>query len=183
VVAGWALGNRVGEPAGVVSRSATVVFGAAAVLAVAAMVVPAVWPDRVAPTSRSAARFRGTPVADRQLRSSARLARGLRARGVDEVFIVRKDAGFLYLRTGTTDPLPYDIVERSDLGADDEAGVIRRLRRGDAPWVCVRRPGSGGSADHALVPRRLEAWIRANLTFEESLARCDLYRSASVGGR
>ena len=93
------------------------------------------------------------------------------------MFIARKDAGFLYLRTGTTDPLPYDIVERSDLGADDEAGVIRRLARGDAEWVCVRKPGSGGTVDRGLVPRRLEGWIRAHFTYVDGLARCDLYHA------
>ncbi|MFM8302878.1 MAG: hypothetical protein ACKOA9_01060 [Actinomycetota bacterium] len=172
----WMVGIRarpVPSTGGVVPA---VAIGATALGVVVALAVPLVSPNQPDRLRRDAPHFTGTPVTERQLQSSARLARELRARGVDTVFIVRKDAGFLYLRTETRNPLPFDIVERSDLGGDDEAGVIRRLAAGEAEWVCVRKPGSGGTSDAGLVPVRLERWIRTHLEFRAELARCELHR-------
>ncbi len=180
LVGTWAVGNRERAAAPVVGRVAVATVAVLAVVAVVAVAVPMLRPPNPDRLQRDAAHFVGTPVTDRQLQSSARLARELRARDVDEVFIVRKDAGFLYLRTGTRNPLPFDIVERSDLGGDDEAGVIRRLAAGDAEWVCVRKPGSGGRSDEGLIPAHLERWIRAHLELEAELARCELYRAPAA---
>ncbi len=181
LVGTWAVGRRERTTASVGGRVALVGVAALAVGAVVAVAVPLMSPPNPGRLQRDAAHFVGTPVTNRQLRSSARLARELRARGVDRVFIVRKDAGFLYLRTGTRNPLPFDIVERSDLGGDDEAGVIRRLEAGEADWVCVRKPGSGGRSDEGLIPARLERWIRTHLELEAELARCELYRGPAGG--
>ena len=182
LVGTWAVGNRERATAPLVGRVAVATTAVLAVVAVVAVAVPMVHPPNPDHFQRDAAHFWGTPVTDPQLKASARLGRGLRARGVDTVFIVRKDAGFLYLRTGTRNPLPFDIVERSDLGGDDEAGVIRRLAAGEAEWVCVRKPGSGGRSDKGLIPSHLERWIRTHLEFVAELARCELYR-APAGSR
>jgi hypothetical protein len=173
----WALGHHPGRAPARWARVALVAAGALAVAGIVALAVPLRWPAQPDRFRRDAPHFAWTPVARRQLEASARLRRELRAWRIDTVFIVRKDAGFLYLRTGARNPLPYDIVERSDLGADDEAGVIRRLARGEAEWVCVRKPGSGGTSDAGLVPARLERWIRATLEPVAELARCELYRA------
>jgi len=176
VAGGWALGNRTDRVAGVGGRLVAVGFAALGVVGVVAVAVPLLSPPHADRFDRHVEHFVWTRVADRQVAASARLRDELAERGIDSVFIVRKDAGFLYLRAGVDNPLPYDIVERSDLGGDDEAGVIHRLQRGEVEWVCVRKPGSGGRSDSNLIPRRLEGWIRDNLEPVGSVARCDLYR-------
>lgn len=178
VTGAWVIGNRTDRAPAGWTRLVPVAVGGLAALGVAAIAVPLLAPPHPERFRRDAAHFAWTPVADRQLAASDRLRRELAARGIDSVFIVRKDAGFLYLRAEVDNPLPYDIVERSDLGGDDEAGVIRRLRHGQAEWVCVRKPGAGGTSDSNLIPRRLEGWIRTHLEPAGSVARCDLFRAA-----
>ncbi|MFO1538118.1 MAG: ArnT family glycosyltransferase [Actinomycetota bacterium] len=170
-------GNRAARVARPVLAAGAVV----AALAVVAAVGPLVGPERRAEYGWNTAHFVGAPLRGSQAGSAARLGAALRARGVDTVFIAREDAGFLYLRTGTTNPLPYDYVERSDLGHADEPGVIARLRRGEAEWVCLHPPRPPAKADDPLVPRRLEAWVRAEFEPVAELPRCDLYRAPAAG--
>jgi hypothetical protein len=152
-------------------------IGLLAVIGIVAVATPLVAPNQPERIDRGADHFALTSVARRQLEASARLRGELRDRGIDRVFIVRKDAGFLYLRTGTTNPLPYDIPERSDFGGDGEQGVIRRIAAGEAEWVCIRKPGAGSRSHGRLVPRHLEDWVRTNLEPKGEVARCDLYRA------
>lgn len=182
VVAVWALGNRVAVQPRDRSRRVSLAVGTLAAVTVVAIAVPLVV-DRPGPGgSRDLAHFGWTTVTARQRDASAQMGRALRALGVDEVFVVRRDAGFLYLRTGTTDPLPFDYIELSDFGGAGEAGVIRRLAGGDAEWVCLRRPGSGGGPDPALVPRRIERWVRNHFVSVGAITRCDLYRAPDTRG-
>ena len=91
-----------------------------------------------------------------------------------KVFILREDAGFWYLTTGTQNPLPYDIPEVSDFGADGERGVIRSLARGDATWVCVKPVAEAGNG--VLEPRRIRHWVRKHFEFVATIRQCDMYR-------
>ena len=90
------------------------------------------------------------------------------------VFILREDAGFWYLTTGTTNPLPYDVPEVSDFGAGGERGVIKRLARGEAAWVCVKPAGEVGNG--VLEPRRIRHWVRTHFEFVATIRQCDMYR-------
>ncbi|MFA5884604.1 MAG: hypothetical protein WDA60_12185 [Acidimicrobiia bacterium] len=155
------------------------VAGAVAVVAVAVVAVPLVTHRDRPRLEHDVAHFVGTPVSRSQARAAARLGTALRDRGVRTVFIVREDAGFLYLRTGAHNPLPYDIVERSDLGASGQHGVIDRIVAGEVPWVCLHPPRPHAKADDELVPRRLERWVRANLEPAGLLPRCELYRATA----
>ena len=105
----------------------------------------------------------------------ARLRRGLERHTDGTVFIAREDGGYLYLITGTRNPLPYDIVERSDLGSAGVVGLIGRLRRGDARFVCIHPPFPDGSARNPLHATRLDRWVRDRFTPVASLPSCDLY--------
>ena len=95
-----------------------------------------------------------------------------------KVFIVREDAGFWYLTTGTRNPLPFDIPEVSDFGADGEAGVIRRLERGEATWVCVKPVKEHANGE--LEPRRIRRWVRAHFEFVETIRQCDMYKRRTL---
>ncbi len=103
------------------------------------------------------------------------LQHALRARGIDRIFIVREDAGFWYLATGARNPLPYDIAERSDLGGDDEAGVIRLLHRGAARYACLLPQRQHPKQDDPLHPARIDHWVRRHWTPLEATKTCDLY--------
>jgi hypothetical protein len=126
------------------------------------------------------AHFSGTPVSAGIVHRTDRLRAGLRTRGVDEVFFVRQDAGFLHFTTGTRNPLPFDISERSDFGASGERGVIRRIARGDAPWICLRPARLRHGTDDALVPRAVERWVAHHTELVAREPMCELYRSRVV---
>ena len=140
--------------------------GSATLTVIAALVVVGSAIDDLSTESvvRDAAHFAAIPVQRNLTARAARLKRGLDANTNGEVFIVREDAGFLDFLTGTRNPLPYDIAERSDFGADDEEGVIHRLRGGAADWVCLvpkgspagqhRRPRSAHGEPVGPLPRR-----------------------------
>ncbi len=160
-----------------VVRPALVVGGVMAMLAVVAALGPLVGPERASAFTWDARGFGGAPLRGGQAGPASRLGAALRDQGADVVFIAREDAGFLYLRSRTRNPLPYDMVERSDLGHADEAGVIARLRRGEAEWVCLHPRRPPRRADDPLVPRRLEAWVRAEFDPVAALPRCDLHRA------
>ncbi|MFI5046750.1 MAG: hypothetical protein ACHQIG_06770, partial [Acidimicrobiia bacterium] len=123
--------------------------------------------------------FSGVPVPRVVATRAKRLKAGLAEHTDGEVFFVRRDAGFLHFLTGTHNPLPYDIAERSDFGSAGEAGVIRRLRNGAAPWVCLEPARIKRDGTDPLVPRALERWVRANGELTALLPMCDLYRLAS----
>jgi hypothetical protein len=91
-----------------------------------------------------------------------------------KVFILREDAGFWYLITGTENPLPFDIPEVSDFGADGQSGVIRRLAAGEATWVCVKPVPEVGNG--MLEPRRIRHWVRKHFDYVATIRQCDMYR-------
>jgi hypothetical protein len=91
-----------------------------------------------------------------------------------EIFVLREDAGFWYLVTGVHNPLPYDIPEVSDFGADGEHGVISRLAHGEADWVCVKPVSEAGNG--VLEPRRIRHWVRTHWEYVATVRQCDMYR-------
>ena len=120
------------------------------------------------------AHFEGTAVPTR-FRPSVEEIRAFVRRSTDgQVFILREDAGFWYLTTGTRDPLAFDIPEVSDFGADDQDGVIQRLQRGQAEWVCIKPISEEGNGP--LEARKIARWVRRHFEFVESLRQCDMYR-------
>jgi hypothetical protein len=123
--------------------------------------------------------FRVTPIRADVEKRTQELRAALAAQTSDRVFIAREDAGFLYLRTGTRNPLPFDMVERSDFGAAGERGVIRRLERGDARWVCLHPHRPPKQEQSSLVPRQLEQWVRTHFEFVSAYPGCDLYRATA----
>lgn len=125
------------------------------------------------------AHFRVTPVRKQLVPRMARLRDGLATHTDGAVFIAREDAGFLYFVTGTRDPLPYDMVERSDLGVRGERGVIARIQRGDVEWVCLHPQRQGAKARSPLLPHTLDRWVRSHLEFVEQLPACELYRATA----
>ena len=118
-----------------------------------------------------------TPVRAHMVTRMARLRAGLEAQTNGAVFIAREDAGFLYFLTGSHDPLPYDMVERSDLGGSGERGVIERIQRGDVEWVCLHPPRPRSRGYNPLLPYTLERWVRAHMELEDRLPGCELYRA------
>ena len=178
----WMLGlvaRRGSAPAGRPVAVAVALVGAVAVVAVGVVVYPVVRNRNLPHFVHSVVHFSASPLSRGQSAAAGRLGDELRARGVHSVFIAREDAGFLYLRSGTTNPLPYDIVEKSDLGASGQRGVIRRIESGEVEWVCLHPHRPARTADDPLIPRRLEQWVRANLEPAGKLARCDLYRATA----
>ena len=178
----WTLGlvaRRAGAPTRRSVGPVVVAVGAVAVVAVGVVVLPVVKNRNLPHFVHSVAHFSASPLSRGQSRAAGRLGAELRARGVHSVFIAREDAGFLYLRTGTTNPIPYDIVERSDLGASGQRGVIRRIESGEVAWVCLHPHRPARTARDPLIPRRLERWVRANLEPAGKLPRCDLYRATA----
>jgi hypothetical protein len=108
------------------------------------------------------------------------VAAKLGAAHVTTAFIVRLDAAFYYLVDHVQDPTPYDFPGVSDLGADDQDGVIRLLRTGSVRWVCVPaapRPGAHASPTR---PLRLEAFVRRHFVRAGSAHICTLYRLPST---
>jgi hypothetical protein len=95
------------------------------------------------------------------------------------VFIAREDAGFLYFATGAHDPLPYDMVERSDFGGGGERTVIHELARRRVQYVCLHRPRPARAATSPLVPHALERWVRTHYMFVGRYPACDLYRATA----
>jgi hypothetical protein len=122
------------------------------------------------------AHFDNTPVQAQLINAVHQVADSRRLTG-GSVFIVRKDAAFLYLTSGLRNPLPYDIPEVSDLGAGGEPGVIKLLRRGDAPWVCI--PHVDPPVPDPSRPLRLEHWVRRHFDEVRGLGACVLYHHPS----
>jgi hypothetical protein len=122
----------------------------------------------------------GIPVPARFKTGVAEIRRFVRERTDGKVFIVREDAGFWYLTTGTRNPLPFDIPEVSDFGAGGEDGVIQRLERGDAAWVCVKPVDEHANGE--LEPLRIRRWVRAHFEFVETIRQCDMYRRPTNRG-
>ncbi len=147
------------------------------VIAIAAVAAGALGAGRQQPmTTSGIPRFAGVPVpADLRTRIQ-RLRRGLRTQSDGQVFIVRDDAAFWYLTTGIRDPLPFDYPEVSDLGAQGQAGVIHRLHRGEARWVCLRPGHHVGRTQAALRPVTLETWVRSHFELITQLPGCNLYQ-------
>ena len=144
-------------------------------------VVAVVW-RVVEPFGHRGESLRGLPhvvgaLSSTRTRRNARLvATELGAAHVTSVFIVRLDAAFYYLVDHVKDPTPYDFPGVSDLGADDQDGVIRLLRTGSVRWVCVpRAPGPEGSASPTR-PLRLESFVRHHFVWAGSVHICSLYR-------
>jgi len=126
--------------------------------------------------TRDAPHFATVPVASEVADRATTLRRGLAAATDGEVFIVRKDAGFLHFLTGTRNPLPYDIAERSDFGARGERGVVERLRNGEARWVCLEPARIERTGDDPLVPHVIERWVHTHGELAAELPMCNLYR-------
>ena len=124
-------------------------------------------------------RFEITPIRRGLEARMARLRAGIEANTDGRVFIARDDAGFLYFATGARDPLPYDMVQRADLGSGGERAVISRLERGDARFVCLHPPRPPRDDASPLLPRTLERWVRNHYTLVASFPACDLYREVS----
>jgi hypothetical protein len=165
------------------TRGTLLVAGAVAAGLSAVIVVGAALAPIDLPVTRAEANFTEVPVA-RGLAHRARLLREGLARDTDgEIFFVRQDAGFLHFLTGTRDPLPYDIAERSDFGGADERGVIRMLSRGEAPWVCLAPAHRPRRGHDPLRPRALERWVRRNGDLTADLPMCDLYRMRAIAER
>ena len=161
-------------------RFQRVVFGTASALVAAALVVIVVhsvtgYSDPLVARS-GFAHFEGVPVPNRLESAVDDIHRFVRQHTDGKVFILREDAGFWYLTTGTSNPLPFDIPEVSDFGADGERGVIRRLERGEATWVCVKPVEDVNST---LEPRQIRHWVRMHWEFVESIRQCDMYRKPS----
>jgi hypothetical protein len=112
----------------------------------------------------------------RTRRTARAVAADLRAAHVRTVFIVRPDAAFYYLVDGLHNPTPYDFPEVSDLGADDQDGVIRLLQRGAVRWVCVPPAPVRGVSSSPTRPLRLEAYVRRHFVRAGSAHICTLYR-------
>jgi len=103
---------------------------------------------------------------------------GTRARRAHatNLFIIRPDASYYYLTAQLTDPTPFDFPGISDLGRDDQDGVIHRLGAGSVRWVCVPPPARRGAYVSPTRPLRLEAYVRRTFVFTARLRICDLYR-------
>jgi hypothetical protein len=113
-------------------------------------------------------------------RRNARLvAAALRTANVRTLFIVRTDAAFYYLVDNLRDTTPYDFPGVSDLGADDQDGVIRLLQRGSVRWVCVPPPPARRVSTSPTRPLRLEAYVRRHFVRVGTVHICTLYRFAT----
>ncbi len=127
----------------------------------------------------------GAAVADHTIRGVRIVGAGARRAHATNLFIIRPDASYYYLTAQLTDPTPFDFPGVSDLGRDDQDGVIRLLRAGSVRWVCVSRPARRGAYVSPTRPVRLEAYVRRTFVFTRHLRICDLYRfpSGGTGGR
>jgi len=166
----------------VTSRARWTVFAAAALIAfVAASVVAGDSVQAYANprASRDFPHFESVPIRRHMRVRMDRLRSGIWSNTDGRVFIAREDAGFLYFATGATDPLPYDMVERSDFGGGGERGVIRDLIRNRVQFVCLHPPRPRRKADSPLVPATLERWVRAHYEYVGRYPACDLYRATA----
>jgi len=157
------------------SRRAWLCAGAALAVVGAAITVGAALEPVAIRVTRDAPHFAATPVPHSVVYRAGRLRQGLDELTDGEVFFVREDAGFLHFLTGTRDPLPYDIAERSDFGGSGERGVIHRLARGEARWVCLAPARIPHLGDDPLVPRAIQQWVRLHGVLTAQLPMCDLY--------
>ncbi len=118
----------------------------------------------------------GAAVADHTVRGVHIVAGQARRAHATTLFIVRPDASYYYLTGQLRDPTPFDFPGVSDLGRDDQDGVIRLLGRGTVRFVCVGRAPRRGAYVVPTRPLRLEAYVRRVFTFQARLRICDLYR-------
>ena len=118
----------------------------------------------------------GAAVADHTVRGVHIVATQAQRAHATNLFIIRPDASYYYLTAGLTDPTPFDFPGISDLGRDDQDGVIRLLGAGSVRWVCVPRPARPGAYVSPTRPLRLEAYVRRAFVFTARLRICDLYR-------
>jgi hypothetical protein len=166
----------------VASRARWTVFAAAALIAVVGASVVA--GDSVQAysnprASRDFPHFESVPIRRHLIDRMDVLRNGIWAHTDGRVFIAREDAGFLYFQTGAHDPLPYDMVERSDFGGGGERTVIRDLIRSRVHYVCLHPPRPRRKADSPLVPATLERWVRTHFEYVGRYPACDLYRTAA----
>jgi len=175
----WALAPRRHT---VTSRARWTVFATVALVAIVGATVVAGDSVEAYASDRAAhdfPHFVALPIR-RQLRVRMdRLRSGIWSNTDGRVFIAREDAGFLYFQTGTRNPLPYDMVERSDFGGGGERTVIRALVRERVRYVCLHPPRSRRKMDSPLVPATLEQWVRTHYTFVSRYPSCDLYRAVA----
>ena len=122
--------------------------------------------------------FEALPIRRHVRTSMEELRNGIWSNTDGRVFIAREDAGFLYFQTGTRNPLPYDMVERSDFGGGGERTVIRDLVRERVQYVCLHPPRSRRKLASPLVPVTLERWVRSHYAMVGRYPSCDLYRAA-----
>jgi hypothetical protein len=166
----------------VTTRARWTVFAAAALVAfVGASVVAgdAVQAYSNPLASRDFPHFENVPIRRHMAVRMGRLRDGIWSNTDGRVFIAREDAGFLYFETGTRNPLPYDMVERSDFGGGGERTVIRDLIRSRVQYVCLHPPRPRRKADSPLVPATLEHWVRTHYSYVGRYPACDLYRTAA----
>lgn len=119
-----------------------------------------------------------TPTASPQAsRLRAELTR-LRTTTGGKVFIVKADAGLLYLIGNLTDPLPFDIPERTDFGPGDEADAIRAIDHTRVRFICLD-PNSGHRRPRArLSPLKVERYVRHHFRAVADFGTCRLYQRA-----
>jgi hypothetical protein len=178
-VGAWALAPRRYT---VNARARWTVLATAAVLAGAGAVVVAGDSVQAYASQRAAhdfPHFRAVPIRRHLRLRMDELRDGIWTHTDGRVFIAREDAGFLYFETGARNPLPYDMVERSDFGGGGQRAVIHELVRRRVRFVCLHRPRPTREATSPLVPRALERWVRAHYTFVGRYPACDLYRAES----
>jgi hypothetical protein len=121
-------------------------------------------------------RLAGTPVDARRAARLRSQLQQLRAATGGKVFIVKSDAGFLYLGGDLTDPTPFDIPERTDFGPHGEDDAIRVIERSRVRFVCLH-PDSGHPKRRraSLSPLRLERYVRRHLVATGDFGTCLLY--------
>jgi len=179
VVGAWALAPRRHT---VTSRARWTVFATVAVVAVVGATVVAGDSVQAYASGRAAhdfPHFEAVPIRRHLRVRMEALRNGIWSNTDGRVFIAREDAGFLYFQTGTRNPLPYDMVERSDFGGGGERTVIRDLVRDRVRYVCLHPPRSPRKSASPLVPAELERWVRTHYTFVNRYPSCDLYRAAA----
>jgi dolichyl-phosphate-mannose-protein mannosyltransferase len=118
----------------------------------------------------------GAAVAAHTIRGVRIVGTGARRAHATNLFIIRPDASYYYLTAQLTDPTPFDFPGISDLGRDDQDGVIHLLGTGSARWVCVAPRARRGAYVSPTRPVRLEAFVRRTFVFTRHLRICDLYR-------
>jgi hypothetical protein len=119
----------------------------------------------------------GAAVADHTLRGVHMVATQAHHAHATNLFIIRADASYYYLTARLTDPTPFDFPGVSDLGRDDQDGVIRLLGAGSVRFVSVARPAPPGGYVSPTRPARLEAYVRRVFVFTARLRICDRYRA------